>query len=153
LLKSLLGRLVGGSFRTITESLIKVKIPPDEKPGTNKKLSLISEEEEEGGGRGGVVDAAAPIIATFEVLPVEPSLMTITEIRPDKGISGDLIAVYGINFTEQAKVSIGDTEVTKVTFVDNTQINIMIPPDLAPAATTLNVKIDQETASKPFRIL
>ncbi len=146
-----MGRLVGGSFRIINEHLIKVKIPPDEKPETQKKLSLSSEE---GQGTGEDASAAAtPIIATFDILPVEPSLISITEIRPDKGISGDLIAVYGINFTEQAKVSIGTTEVTKVTFVDNTQLNIMIPPCMASAIKTLNIKIDQETASKPFRIL
>jgi hypothetical protein len=145
LLKSLLARLLGTSFRVVTENLIKVKISSNEEPGI-KKLSLKSEEEE---GE----DAAAAVVATFEVLPAEPSLIKITEVRPDKGISGDLITVYGINLTEDAKVSIGNTEVTKVTFVDNAQINIMIPPGMASAMTTLNVKTDQGTASTQFRIL
>jgi hypothetical protein len=149
LLKTLLGRLLGTSFRVINENLIKVKISPNEKPGT-KKLSLASEGKEEEEGQAATVTATT----TFEVLPAEPRLITITEVRPDKGISGDLVTVYGINFTEEAKVSIGDREVTKVTFVDNTQINIMIPPGMASAMTTLNVKTDQEPASSiPFRIL
>jgi hypothetical protein len=92
-------------------------------------------------------------MATFEVVPSEPRLITITEVRPDKGISGDLITVYGINFTEDARVSIGNAEITKVTFVDSTQINIMIPPGIPSAITELKVKTDQGTASIQFRIL
>jgi hypothetical protein len=146
LLKTLLGRLLGTSFRVINENLIKVKISPKEERGT-KILSLASEGGE---GEGGV---AAEVTTKFDVLPVEPRLITITEVRPDKGISGDLITVYGINFSEDARVSIADTPVEKVTFVDNTQINIMIPRDMTPATTTLNVTTDQGTASKQFRIL
>jgi hypothetical protein len=145
LLKALLGRLLGTSFRVINENLIKVKIPSDEGPGP-KKLSLVSEEDE---GE----EAATVVVATFEVLPAEPSLITITEVRPDKGISGDLITVYGINFTEDVVVTIGDTQVTKVTFVDNSQINIMIPAGMASVITKLNVKTDQGSAFTQFRIL
>ncbi len=138
----MLGRLLGASFRVISENSIKVKIPSDEEAGI-KKLSLKSEDEE----------AAAVVVAAFEVLPAEPQLITITDVRPDKGISGDLVTVYGINFTEDARVSIGNTEVTKVTFVDNAQINIMIPRGMASAMTKLNVKTHQGTASTQFRIL
>jgi len=131
------------SFRIIHENLIKVKLPPDEEPGT-KKLSLKSDDEEEDG----------EVVATFEVLPVEPLSITITEIRPDKGLPGDLITVYGINFTEDARVSIGNIEVTTITFVDKAQINIMIPSGVSSGMTSLTVKTDnQGTASKQFRIL
>jgi hypothetical protein len=143
LLKTLLGRLLGTSFRVITENLIKVKIFPNEVPGI-KTLSLAAEEQEQ---------EQEAYMATFEVVPSEPRLITITEVRPDKGISGDLITVYGINFTEDARVSIGNAEITKVTFVDSTQINIMIPPGIPSAITELKVKTDQGTASIQFRIL
>jgi hypothetical protein len=147
LLKIVLARSLGTSFRVINENLIKLRISPNEEPGI-KKLSLASERQE-----GEEEEAASVVTTTFEVLRPEPSLIRITEVRPYKGFSGDLITIYGINFIEDVKVSIGDTEVTKVTFVDNTQINIMIPPDMASVLTTLNVKTDQETASIPFRIL
>jgi hypothetical protein len=140
LLKTLLGRLLGTSFRVISENLIKVKISPNEVPGI-KTLSLAAEEQEEA------------FMATFEVVPSVPRLITITEVRPDKGVSGDLITVYGINFTENARVSIGNAEITKVTFVDSAQINIMIPPGIPSAITELKVKTDQGTASIQFRIL
>jgi hypothetical protein len=148
LLKIVLARLLEISFRVINENLIKVKISPNEKPGNKKLLLSLASEGEEG-----EEEASTVVTTIFEVLPPEPSLIRITDVRPDKGISGDLITIYGINFTEDVKVSIGATEVTKVTFVDNTQINIMIPPGMAPAMTQLNVKTDQETASIPFRIL
>ena len=151
LLKSLLGRLLGTSFRVINENLIKIKIASDEVPGI-KKLSLISEKVEEEEDNEASEEANA-LEATFEVLPIEPSLITISEVRPDKGLPGDLITVYGINFTEDAIVTIGNTQVTKVTFVDNSQINIMIPASITSAMTTLNVKTDQGTASIQFRIL
>jgi hypothetical protein len=149
LLKIVLARLLETSFRVINENLIKLRISPNEEPG-NKKLSLASERQE---GDEEAEAAAAVVTTIFYVLRPEPSLIRITEVRPDKGISGDLITIYGINFTEEVKVSIGDTEVTKVTFVDNSQINIMIPSGMASAMTTLNVKTGQETASIPFRIL
>ena len=138
------GRKIGDtSIRTINENLIKVKIPPDEEPGI-KKLSLKTDEEEQ----------KDELAATFEVLPVEPGSIKITEVRPDNGITGDLITVYGINFTDPVKVSIGDVEVTKLNFVDNAQINIMIPPSLpSGTTTTLTVRTDQGIASKQFRVL
>jgi hypothetical protein len=148
LLRTLLGRLLGTSFRVINENLIKVKIPPDEEPGI-KSLSLASEEEEKGGGG----EEEPLVVATFEVLPAEPQLITITEIRPDKGIPDDLITIMGINFTEDARVTIGDRNIERITFVDNSQINIMIPLGLTPGTTMLAVSTDQGTASRQFRIL
>lgn len=131
------------SIRIIQENLIKVKIPPDEEPGV-KKLSLKSDEEGQ----------KEEVAATFEVLSVEPASIKITELRPDRGIIGDLITVYGINFTEPAKISIGNIEVTRLNVVDNAQINIMIPPGLpSGTTTTLTVRTDQGTASKQFRVL
>jgi hypothetical protein len=152
LLKTLLGRLLGTSFRVINENLIKVKISPNEVSG-DKELSLALEEGATGGGGGGGDGAAAAVKKTFKVLPADPRLLTITEVRPDRGISGDLISVYGINFTEDVIVTIGNTPVEKVTFVDNAQINIMIPPNMTPATTTLDVRNDLGTDSKQFRIL
>jgi IPT/TIG domain-containing protein len=65
-----------------------------------------------------------------------------------------LITVYGINFTEPAKISMGNIEVTRLNVVDNAQINIMIPPGLpSGTTTTLTVRTDQGTASKEFRVL
>jgi hypothetical protein len=151
LLKTLLGRLLGTSFRVINENLIKVKISPNEVSG-DKELSLALEEGATGGGGGGD-GAAAAVKRTFKVLPADPRLLTISEVRPDRGISGDLITVYGINFTEDVIVTIGNTPVEKVTFVDNAQINIMIPPNMTPATATLNVRNDLGTDSKQFRIL
>jgi hypothetical protein len=131
------------SIRIIQENLIKVKIPPDVEPGI-KKLSLKSDDEGQ----------KEEVAATFEVLPVEPGSIKITEVRPDKGITGDLVTLYGINFNESARVSIGNIEVTKLSFVDNAQINIMIPPGLpSGTTTTLTVRTDQGTASKVFRVL
>ena len=144
LIASIDGRkLDDASVRVIQDNLIKIRIPPDEQPGP-KKLSLKSDAEGQ----------QEEVGATFEVLPAEPGSMKITEIRPEKGITGDLITVYGINFDESAKVSIGNIEVTKLNFVDNAQINIMIPPGLASGTTpSLTVSTDQGTDSKPFRVL
>jgi hypothetical protein len=151
LLKTLLARLLGTSFRVINENLIKVKISPTEESG-EKELSLALEIAEGGGGGGGD-GASAAVTKKFKVLPAEPRLITISEVRPDRGISGDLITVYGMNFTEDVIVTIGNTPVDKVTFVDNTQINIMIPLNMTPATIKLNVRNDLGTDSKQFRIL
>ena len=137
------GRVIEeGSVRTINENLIKIKVPPDEEPGP-KKLSLNSDNE----------DPTNEIVTTFEVLSTAPLPITISEIRPDKGMSGDLITIYGINFAEDARVSIANVEATTSTFVDKTQINIMIPVGISTGTTLLTVKTDQGTATKPFRVL
>jgi hypothetical protein len=151
LLRTLLERLLGTSFRVIAENLIKVKIPPDEKEGTK----ILSLKLEDGEGEG------EEVITTFDVLLIEPSSIRITEIRPDKGITpGDVIAVFGINLSEPLEVSVSvttidDEVVTKkvhVTFVNNSQINIMIPEDTPVGKAKLTVKADQKTTFKEFII-
>ncbi len=92
------------SFRIIDENLLKIKIPSNETAGI-KKLSLRSEDQEE------------DMLITFEVLPSETPKIRITEIRPNVGESGDLITIYGINFTDDVKVNIGGIDATSVTLL------------------------------------
>lgn len=126
------------SFRVIDENLLKIKIPPNETAGI-KKLSLKADEEE-------VMEI------TFEVLPSEAPQIRIIEVRPDAGESGDLITIYGINFTDDVTVSIGGIDAENITFVDRAQINVMIPDDLQSGPTTITVRNDTGTASKEFVI-
>jgi len=128
------------SVRIINENLLKVKIPPNETAGI-KKLSLKEEEEEEEG-----------MLITFEVLPSETPQIRITEVRPEAGKIGDVITIYGINFTEDVTVNIGGRNATTLTFVDRTQVNILIPGGLTAGATRITVTNQKGTASKRFII-
>ena len=126
------------SVRVIDENLLKIKIPPNETAGA-KKLSLKAEEEED-------------ILIKFEVLPSETPQITITEIRPEAGESGDLITIYGINFTGDVKVNIGGIDATSLTVVDRSQVNVMIPDGMQAGAVTITVRNEKGTASIPYVI-
>ena len=125
------------SVRIIDENLLKIKIPPNETAGT-KKLSLRADEEEE------------ELIIKFEVLPSET--LRITEVRPEAGEPGDLITIYGINFTDDLKVNVGNIDATSMTFVDRAHVNVMIPENLPAGLTTITVRNEKGTASKQFVI-
>jgi hypothetical protein len=127
------------SVRIINENLLKIKIPPNETAGI-KKLSLKAEEEEDS------------MLITFEVLPSETPQIRITEVRPKAGKIGELITIYGINFTNDVTVNIGGIEPTTVTFVDRAQVNVMIPGGLPTGATTITVRNPNGTASERFMI-
>jgi Pvc16 N-terminal domain/IPT/TIG domain len=126
------------SFRVIDENLLKIKIPPNETAGI-KKLSLKADKEED-------------MLITFEVLPSEIPRIRITEIRPEAAESGDLITIYGINFTDDVKVNIGGIDARSMTVVDRAQVNVMIPEDVPTGATTITVRNEKGTASKQFVI-
>jgi hypothetical protein len=140
------------SIRVISENLIKIKIPPDLKPGV-KKLSIKAESagEEDAGKQ----QTEEELVATFQVLPIEATPIRITEIRPSQGKVGDIVTVYGINFTKDVKALIGNKDVLKMTFVDNSQINVMVPDGLLPGQTTILTvkKSDQDTDSKQFKVV
>jgi hypothetical protein len=126
------------SVRVINENLLKVKIPPGETAGI-KKLSLKEEEEED-------------MLITFEVLPSETPQIRITEVRPKASKIGDLISIYGINFTKDVTVNVGGENAT-ATFVDRAQVNVMIPGGLPAGPTTITVKNPKGTASERFMIV
>lgn len=126
-------------YRIIDENLIKIKIPTDEKPGI-KELSLKSDDQD------------LNVLIIVEVLASKLPDIQITEIRPESGKSNDLITIYGINFTDDLKVKIGDKEASTLTFVDRAQINVMIPRNLPAGTTTITVRNDTGIASKQFMI-
>ncbi len=133
------------SIRVINENMVKIKIPSNLSPGVKKislKIRKIGEEEEE------------ELFGTFRVVSADPNSSRITEIRPNQGKSGDIITIFGINFTNDLNITIGDNNVPKKTFVDNSQINIVIPDPLLPGLTTLTIKRgDKDIDAKQFGII
>jgi len=140
----------------INENQIKIRIPSDIAPGEKKvylKFIATEEEEEEGGGHNDD-DSDEEMFATFNVLPVEPNPIKISDIRPIQGIIGDIITVFGINFTKDCKINIGPNIVSKTTFVDSSQINFVIPDGLEMGIINLTVKkSDLDLDTKQFRIV
>jgi len=140
----------------INENQIKIRIPSDIAPGEKKvylKFIATEEEEEEGGGHNDD-DSDEEMFATFNVLPVEPNPIKISDIRPIQGIIGDIITVFGINFTKDCKINIGPNIVSKTTFVDSSQINFVIPDGLGMGIINLTVKkSDLDLDTKQFRIV
>lgn len=129
------------SIRILNENTIKIKIPADIKPGV-KQISLKDGEKDD------------EVLGTFQVMPAEPNSLRLTEIRPNQGKIGDIITIFGINFTNDVKITIGAQNVLKKTFVDTFQINIIIPDNLLPGLTTLAIKkSDNDIDSRQFKIL
>ena len=135
------------SIVVVNENLIKVKIPSNSKPGISR-ISLKAERDGDG------EDIEEEIFATFHILPTEPNPIEIIDIRPNQGKVGDIITLFGINFTKDSKVTIGIKDVSKATYVDSSQINIIIPDGLLPGIVILMIKkSDEDLDSKLFKII
>jgi len=135
----------------INENQIKIRTPSDIAPGQKKVyLKFITTE---GAGQNDDSDDEE-MFATFNVLPVEPNPIKISDIRPPQGIIGDIITVFGINFTKDCKINMGPIIVSKATFVDSSQINFVIPDGLEPGIINLTIKkSDLDLDTKQFRIV
>ena len=125
------------SFVVLNENLIKMRLPKDIPPGI-KQISISIDGD--------------TIFSEVEVLPQSPRDPVITEVRPSSGKTGDLICVYGMNFQEDLEASIGDQQIINKTFVDSSQINIMIPK-IKDGTTNITVKIGDVTTSLKFEVI
>ena len=132
------------SLSVVDENFIRVKVPIDETPGT-KHLSIHYEDTTEEFGRDFEVQLLTDAEAAHAI--------KISELRPQKGAPGDLISVIGANFSEDISVTIGGMRAAAITFVDNAQINIMIPQNMKAGAKPITVKRGGSTYTVPLTIL
>lgn len=127
----------GKSYVIVNNNLLKIKVPPHVQPG-ERRLSIRVDGQE--------------LNYTLVVLAPEAQLIRITEIKPNRARPGDLVSVYGINLGEEVKVKIGNQNVSTLTFIDNSQINIMIPPNISIGPTMLTIAGQKESDSLQLEI-
>lgn len=124
------------SFVIVNDGMIKLNVPNDMSSGS-KQITLNVDGDE--------------IHSEFQVVPSSSTSPQITEIRPSSGLPGDLVSIFGVNFYEDAKVTVDD-QTAQMTYVDTSQINIVMPK-INKGSVKVSVKSGQNVTTQRFEIL
>ena len=124
------------SFVVVNENTIKVHVPKNIPAGV-KQLAID-------------IDGNT-IHSQFQVVPASPVSPQITEIKPSSGLAGDMVSIFGVNFYEDAKVTVNGKR-TQMTFVDTNQINIVIP-NIASGTVKIGLTSEKGSTTHRFEII
>jgi hypothetical protein len=122
----------------IAESLIKLRIPKEIEPG-RRQLSIKIDGEE--------------LFSEFEIVPSSSRSISITDITPTSGKSGDMILINGINFDEGLSVVINEKPVSKITLINSSQFIMQIPDGVKTGPAKIIIKKDKDTVSRTLQIV